>query len=174
MPSRCPRGALAHAVGLDFARCTARPGAEVLAAEDDLGLTMARWPVGRGHVVFSGAQLKDLFATECSPALLFANVFHLPPQPNEGIGEPRSLHDGVSSAVSFAMSGSAYMLVAWLFSLVYLAASTFGTWGALGKKRRQHAWLAFAAAGGGTAVLGVLAVGSLHGIGDRPASGFRS
>ena len=152
-------------------RCTRRGDSIVVARENAVQSDLvARRCAGRGHVVFSGITLRDLFSTPCGVTKFFATAFHLTPmsKTSEAVATPVSLFGRVVSAIAFSTSGSLYLLTAGVFSVLYVLAATFGTWRFLRAKGLvHHSWTAFAMVGLVASVLSIIVVGSMHGFGDR-------
>lgn len=126
---------------------------------------------GGGHVIYSGITLRDLFSAPGGVAKFYREVFHLlvpDGTEKETNPNPLSLFGDVVSAISFSVSGSAYLLIAAIFSLAYVALATLGTWSFLGIKGwRQHSWTAFAIVAFAASLASISVVGSIRGIGDR-------
>ncbi len=152
-------------------RCTRRGDSIVVAAESKLPSdVVSRRRVGRGHLVFSGVTLRDLFSAPCAVPKFFAKTLHLIPagKSDDARATPISLFGRVISAVAFSTSGSLYLLTAGVFSVLYVLAATFGTWRYLRSKGLiHHSWTAFACVGIVASFLSVIVVGMMHGIGDR-------
>lgn len=151
-------------------KCLARPGARVVAREVDPPCdVITRRGEGNGEIIFSAIALRDLFSAPCDSDPFFSTLFYfIVLQPNELRGHPEALFDHVAAAVGFSSSGTVYLLIAALFSMVYVAGATFGLWAYLGTRGwRRHSWTAFAVAGGLASALSVMAVGAVRGIGDR-------
>ena len=152
-------------------RCARRGDSVVVARESAIQSDLvARRRVGRGHVVFSGITLRDLFSAPCAVTKFFATTFHLTSmsKSDEAPATPVSLFGRVVSAVAFSTSGSLYLLTAGVFSVLYVLAATFGTWRFLrAKSLVHHSWTAFAMVGLVASVLSVVVVGTVHGFGDR-------
>lgn len=159
----------------------ARPGAEQVAFESDLhsdapgkpGVlpadVMTRRRVGRGAVVFSTVTLRDLFSAPGGASALFAKVFYLGTQEKDqgSAALPVPLFDKVMRPISFATSGSLYLLTASLASVGYVLLATLGTWSLLGVRGwRQHSWSAFALVALGTSILSVMVIQAVRGFGD--------
>ncbi|MEK7755938.1 MAG: hypothetical protein AAB385_01875, partial [Planctomycetota bacterium] len=152
-------------------RCARRGDSIVVSRESAIQSDLvARRRVGRGHVVFSGVTLRDLFSAPCGVTKFFATTFHLTPmsKSEEAQATPVSLFGRVVSAVAFSTSGSLYLLTAGVFSVLYVLAATFGTWRFLRAKGLvHHSWTAFAMVGLVASVLSIIVVGTMHGFGDR-------
>lgn len=152
-------------------RCARRGDSIVVAREGAIQSDLvARKRVGRGHVVFSGVTLRDLFSAPCGVTKFFSTTFHLTPigRSDEAHATSVSLFGRVVSAVAFSTSGSLYLLTAGVFSVLYVLAATFGTWRFLRAKGLvHHSWTVFALVGLVASVLSVVVVGMMHGIGDR-------
>lgn len=152
-------------------RCARRGDSILVARESAIQSDLvARRRVGKGHVVFSGVTLRDLFSAPCGVTKFFAVTFHLTTmsKSDEAHATPVSLFGRVVSAVAFSTSGSLYLLTAGVFSVLYVLAATFGTWRFLRAKRLvHHSWTAFAMVGLVASVLSIVVVGTMHGFGDR-------
>lgn len=150
-------------------QCTLRPdGREVLREDASGALIIARRRVGRGHVVFSAVTLKDLFSESGSARPFFRTVLSLSDRAtrDDVALEAVSLFDRVVGAVSFAAKGGVYVLVAVLFSGLYVFVATFGSWSVLrAKVWLKHSWSVFALIAGAASVLSALAVVSIKGVG---------
>lgn len=149
--------------------CTLRDGAEraVDSSMPEANLIVRR-RLGRGGIIYSGVTMRDLLSAGGSAAALFQRLFHLTTLTvaEEGRPRPASLFSAAVSAVSFATSGGFYLAVAFLFSIGYSLAATFGTWSLLGAKGwRRHSWTAFAVVGGVASLLSVVAVNAMRGFG---------
>jgi hypothetical protein len=150
--------------------CARRPDAHLVARDDSLGSdVITRRSEGRGHVIFSGVILRDLFSAPCEVSRFFRRLFYLVSASSEEHQiEALSLFGEVVSAVGFSASGSLYLLLAGLFSLVYVTIATFGLWGYLRSRGWEtQSWTAFAIAALVASTLSVFAVGAVRGIGDR-------
>ncbi len=155
-----------------FVDCTLRDGAvDVADPRNETGeAVIASRSVGRGRVIFSGITLADLFsAPSGKPAAFFRNVFGLRVLGQDAVAPTNvSLFGFVVSAVAFARSGMFYLMLAGAFSVLYVVASTFGTWTILGGRGwRRHCWTAFAAVAGGASLLSVIAVNAIRGFGGE-------
>jgi hypothetical protein len=152
-------------------RCTRRADSIVVARENGIPSDLvARRRLGRGHVVFVGVTLRDLFSAPGGVAKFFATTFHLTPlsKSDDPRATPVSLFGRVVSAIAFSTSGSVYLLTAGAFSVLYVLAATFGTWRFLRAKAMvHHSWTAFAMVGFAASALSVVVVGSMRGFGDR-------
>lgn len=152
-------------------RCARRGDSIVVARENEIPSDLvARRRVGRGHVVFSGVTLRDLFSAPCGVTKFFATTFHLTPlsTSDDVRATPVSLFGRVVSAVAFSTSGSLYLLSAGVFSVLYVLAATFGTWRFLQAKGMvHHSWTAFALVGLVASALSIGGVQTMHGFGDR-------
>jgi len=157
---------------VEVCRCTMRPGAELLGRDDSAASdVITRRREGRGHVILAGIAGRDLFSGTGSAVEFFRKMFHLRRESkdaNQQRAEPVSLFRRVVSAIAFTISGSIYLLVAAMFSIVYILTATFGVWGFLGSRGwRHHSWSAFAAVALLAGFLSILAVNSVQGFGDR-------
>lgn len=153
-------------VPVPVVRCTLREGARLVAREEDSKSDIVtRRRIDRGHVVFSGITLKDLFSGDVGGAsAFFRTVFYLSQWDSGTLPTPVPLSGSVIAAVSFARSASLYLLVAAMFSLAYCVIATVGTWSFLGRRGwHHHSWSAFAVVALAASLLSVLAVKSLRG-----------
>ncbi len=153
------------------ARCAVRGDSSVVARENGIPSDLVtRRRVGKGHVVFSGITLRDLFSAPSVVNKFFSTTFHFMPlgKSDETHATPVSLFGRVVSAVAFSTSGSLYLLTAGVFSVLYVLAATFGTWRVLRMKNLiHHSWTAFAMVGVVASVVSIAVVGTMHGFGDR-------
>ncbi len=151
-------------------RCTVRPGATKIAEERAIDLlVVARTRRDRGHIIFSGVELKDLFSAPGMAADFFRNVFRLSrfEGDEQAPPEPVPLFRNVISAVSFSTSAGIYLFVAGVSSIGYVVLATFGTWGFLRLRGgRHHSWSAFALVGLASSAATVVVVNWLQGFGD--------
>lgn len=158
------------AAPVPVARAAARPGATLIADEDSIfSDVITRRRVGRGHVIFSGVTLHDLFTAPGGAVGFFKKVFHLSPleATDQGRPQPVSLFEKVVGPVSFSTSGSLYLLVASFASISYVILATFGSWSVLSARGwRHHSWSAFAAVAVAAGILTVLAINFMRGFGD--------
>lgn len=147
-------------------KCTLRPGASRILFEDSVGDVLAERRVGQGFVTFSAVALDEMFSEDGSPAILFRRVFHLKTIDDiDVMVERTSLFNHVVTAIGFATSGSVYLFIAVLFSIAYVCAATFGSWGVLShKKMLHHSWSLFGLVVCVMSVLSVLAVRAVLGI----------
>ena len=155
---------------LPVLRCETRPGAETVVREEQLDATVvARWGVGRGRVVFVGAELRDLFRGRgTSPVEFFKRSLHLrrPRYRPEDYPEPGELFGPLENVVGFRRSTGLYLLGAVLFSIVYVGVATFGSWAFLrGRGWTRQAWSVFGVVAAVGSVLSLLAVGGMRGVG---------
>lgn len=153
------------------ARCRTKPGAELLAYEEDaLSDVAAKRRVGRGEITFLAVTTNDLLSAPGGAAGFFQRVFALAAlEESERSVRPNgiSVFDKVAGAVSFATSGGLYLLLATLASMAYVAISTWGTWQFLSLRGwRHHSWTAFALTAALASVATVLAVNFQRGFGD--------
>lgn len=159
----------------------ARPGAQQVAFEPDLHFDVPGKPgvlpadiitrrrVERGAVVFSTVTLRDLFSAPGGAADFFTRIFYLGTRETDhGFAAlPVPLFDKVMRPISFATSGSLYLLTASLASVGYVLLATLGTWSLLGVRGwRQHSWSAFALVALGASVLSVMVIQAVRGFGD--------
>ncbi len=151
-------------------RCALRDGATLVAREEAVKSDIVtRRRIDRGHVIFSGITLKDLFSGETGRAVeFFRTVFYLSLLDGDAPPTPYSLFGHVVGPVSFARSASLYLLLAGVFSVTYLLIATAGTWWFLGKRGwRQHSWSTFAVVALAASLMSVVVVKSLRGFGQR-------
>ena len=145
--------------------CTLRDGAWLIERDADSDV-ITRTRAGRGHVIFVGVTLKDLFSGETGrPVEFFRTLFTLRTLGSEeDPPTPETLFERIVGAVSFTRSASLYLLAAGLFSATYLLIATVGTWRLLSTRGwRHHSWNAFAAIALAASLLSVLAVKSVRG-----------
>ncbi len=153
------------------ALCEAKQGASVLVLEDDGDAVLAaRHFFGRGVVTFVGAELSDLMQeTGLSPIEFFKRTLQLR-QLRSGVDTPPNvapLFPYLEQTTGFRRSTGLYLLAALLFSIVYVGVSTFGSWAFLRSRSwTRHAWSAFAVVAGGAAVLSLVAVQAMRGVGQ--------
>lgn len=151
-------------------RCTLRDGAMRIPDRlDNESNLITRRRVGRGHVIFCGVTLADLFSSSGRAADFFEEVFHLPVVGDSDYTRPspKSLFSSVVSAVAFSAWGSLFLGAAFTFSAVYLLAATFGTWWFLERRRwTHHSWSLFGVVALGASFLSVLSVNFVHGFGE--------
>ncbi|MBI4718946.1 MAG: hypothetical protein HY763_14160 [Planctomycetes bacterium] len=154
-----------------LARSSARAGAAVIARDRATNSdVLTRWRVDRGSVMFSGVTLKDLFSAPGGAVEFFQATFYLAPAEKADAAQapPLSLFNQIVGAVSYATSGSLYLLIATLASVGYVALATFGSWGFLGARGwRHHSWSAFALVACLASALSMVAVNFLQGFGER-------
>lgn len=130
---------------------------------------MTRRTLGRGRVTFCAATLADLLKSEGSAIGLFERLLGLRTvDPDVGtIGTPVSLFPYFANAVAFVRSGSTYLVLFGVASVLYVLAATLGTWYILGiRKWRHHSWSAFAAVGVAAILLSAGAVNAMRGFGE--------
>lgn len=151
-------------------RCTPRDDAKVIARETSIDASVVtRRREGRGHIIFSAVTLRDLFSGEGRAVEFFRGVLRLgtADDPEEGPAQPVSLFRHVVAPVSFSTSGTLYLFVAGISSIVYVLVATFGTWGFLRRRGwRRHSWSAFALTALAAGFLSLVAVNWLQGLGD--------
>lgn len=151
-------------------RVTPRPGAKVLAREDAFNAdVITRGALGRGQVLFCAIALKDLFSAPGAAHLFFQTLFGLKTWDTDRATSvtPRSVLRRVVAMVSFATSGTMYLLLAGVLSFGYILAATFGGWALLGRRGwLHHSWTAFALIAVVASLLSVVVVRAIHGFGD--------
>jgi hypothetical protein len=151
-------------------RCKRRPGATLIGREASLDSDLiTRRREGRGEIIFCGLAERHLFQSAGDPIEFYRHMFQLSRvKGTTQLGIQReSLFPEVVSAVSFSRSGGLFVVLAALFSLVYVAAATFGVWHFLGARNwRQHNWSAFAVIALVASGASVAAVNSLRGFTD--------
>lgn len=155
---------------IPVAQVSVRPGAFLIEREEALNSdVLTRRFEGRGQVIFCAVALHDLFSAPCEVSRFFRRLFYLiSASPDDQQVESVSLFNEIVGAVGFAASGSLYLLIAGLFSVLYVVIATFGLWGYLRRRGwENHSWTAFAAAGLLASTLSIFAVGAVRGIGDR-------
>lgn len=144
----------------------ALPDATVILADGEAGDLITRRPFGHGIVFFCGITLKDAFRETGNPGRFFRKLLSLQPEQNaDQMLVRKSLFDYVIAAVNFSTSGSVYLLIAVLFSVIYVVISTFGAWGVLAARGwRQHNWGVFGLIVVATSFLSIIAVRAVLGI----------
>lgn len=151
-------------------RVTPRPGAKVLAREDEFSAdVITRGAFGRGQVLFCSIALKDLFSAPGAAHQFFQTLFGLKTWDTDRATSimPRSVLRRVVAMVSFATSGTLYLLLAGVLSFGYILAATFGGWALLGRRGwLHHSWTAFALIAVVASLLSVFVVRTIHGFGD--------
>ena len=153
-----------------MARCNVKPGGvPIVVDRGDASDVLTRGRLGRGHLIFLGVTLRDLFTAPGSPTTFYQRVFGLSVlAAEEAQPTPVSLYQNVVRAVAFSEWGSAYLALAIIFSVIYVLVATLGTWSLLGAKGwRQHSWSAFAAVALVASVLSVFAVNAIRGFGGE-------
>ncbi len=155
---------------IELREITLRKGAKLIHRESSIDAdVIARWRVGRGHVIYSAIALDDAFSAGGAARLFFKKVLYLADATDAddpAIASP--IFPEVYSTISFTRSGSMYLVIAVVFSLTYLVVATFGSWGFLSAKGwQQHNWTAFSIVAGVASVLSVLAVTTVQGVGHR-------
>ena len=157
---------------IPVARCVLRDGAtQVLHeyAEDVDSEIISRRVVGGGHVIFCAATLKDVFGEKGDPITFFRKALLLKMQSpaDEAIAlNEQSLFRYVVGAVSFSTKGGLYLVIAVVFSLVYVFTATVGSWGMLrGRGWLRHSWGVFSLVAIAASVLSVVAVAAIKGVG---------
>lgn len=148
-----------------------RPGAQVIAHEPTIASdVVTRRSLGRGQIIFCAITIKDLFSAPGVAHEFFRILFGVALRSNPGDVRPDDrevMFSTVMNTISFATSGTIYLFLAAVFSMAYIATATFGVWAFLGRRRwAQHNWTAFAAVAAAASVFSVLAVRSVHGIGE--------
>lgn len=154
------------------------PDAGEVDEEDEGHLAGTAWSelisarrVGRGQIIFVAAALSDLLRLDnASPAEFYTKVLALREEPlgYEDVSRQTALFPPVQETVGFSEFGSAFMVLAFLFALVYLGLSTFGVWGFLRSRGwMQHNWLAFAAFAVAASFVSVVAVQFIRGVGQK-------
>ncbi len=147
-----------------------RDGATRIAFESPVNTEIvSRRKVGRGHVIFSGITLRDLFSGDGESTDLFTKLFHLHPIEDADRGRPHavSIYDKISGAVSFPTFSSAYLLLAGVFTLTYVFIATFGSWIFLTRKGwRRYSWTMFSITAIACSVLSVVVVNWMRGFGE--------
>ncbi|MCH7814078.1 MAG: hypothetical protein IID40_08665, partial [Planctomycetes bacterium] len=126
---------------LPVVRCATADGAETVLFEKELGATIiARRRLGRGAVVFVGAELAHLMnADGIRPVEFYKATLQLrgPRGPGVELSPPSAnLFATLSGTVGFRRSTGLYLLGALLFSIVYVGGATFGSWAFL----RARGW----------------------------------
>lgn len=130
---------------------------------------VTRRRLGRGQITYCSVTLQDLFSGEGSAVRFFQVLFDLRIlDENEQIsGNKVPLFPQVANAVAFISSGSAFLLIAGIFSVGYVLIATFGSWQILGARGwRHHSWTAFALIGALASVGSVFAVNAMRGFGE--------
>jgi len=121
---------------------------------------------GRGHVIFCGITLVDLFSGTGRSSEFFQKVFHLGvvDDPNAARPQPVPLFSQVVSAVAFSTSASLYLAVAGVFSIGYVIVATLGSWSVVSARRwRHHSWSAFALVAIAASIITLIVVNSVRG-----------
>lgn len=146
-------------------------GAETLAAERalDNATVAARRRLDRGTVMFVGATLADLMpeGEALKPVEFFKRTLRLRQPRAQGGTAPvtPSLFPVLEQTVGFRQSTGLYLLGAVLFSIIYVAVATFGSWWFLRSRGwTRHAWSAFAVVAGAAAALSLLVAQSMRGV----------
>lgn len=165
-------GAASYAEPVTFVQCQTRAGAEEVLREPGLESTIvAQRQVGRGRVIFVAGHIGDLMPTGggVKPVEFFKRTLELREargSEDTHIDKADHCFSHLDNAVGFRKSTGLYLLGAILFSLAYVAAATFGSWGFLRSRRwTRHAWSAFGVVAGAAAVLSLLAAQSMRGVG---------
>ncbi len=153
-------------------RCKLREGAQAISRGSGVEeALLSRRRVDRGHVIFCGVTLKDLFSGDTGrPVQFFRTLFQL-----RTIDGADSRPDGlyllfgkVAGIVSFATRAGLYLFLAGTFSVAYLLAATLGTWWFLGTRGwRRHAWTGFGFVAIVSGLLSVTVVKALQGFGEQ-------
>ncbi len=155
---------------VSMVHCTLREGATLVAREGNVRSdVVTRRRVDRGHVIFVGMTLKDLFSGETGrPVEFFRTVLYLRVLDTDMQPTPESLFAKVVGSVSFTSSASLYLLFAGLFSVAYLLVATLGTWRFLSARGwRHHSWNLFAVVALAASLLSIAAVKSARGFGEQ-------
>ncbi|MCP4246781.1 MAG: hypothetical protein GY778_07005 [bacterium] len=151
--------------------CATAVGAETVLFEKELDATIiARRRLGRGVVVFVGAELAHLMKADgIRPVEFYKATLQLrgPRGAGAELSPPSAnLFTTLSGTVGFRRSTGLYLLGALLFSMVYVGGATFGSWAFLRARGwTRHAWSTFALVAGGAAVLSLMAVQTMRGVG---------
>ncbi len=157
-------------VTVPLTKCTLRESATRIAYEPSLSAeVVSRRTAGKGHVIFFGIALRDLFSGEGQAKDLFIKLFHLNPieDAERGRPYPLSVYDRVSGAVSFPTFSSTYLLLAGTFTLSYVFIATFGSWTFLSRRGwRRYSWTMFSVTALASSVLSVVVVNWMRGFGD--------
>ncbi|MFQ5490540.1 MAG: hypothetical protein ACE5GE_07445 [Phycisphaerae bacterium] len=166
-----PKVPFYYAQPLPLVLCTTVPGATTLVAERDLNATVAaRRSVGRGRVVFIAAEIHDLLdESKLKPTVFFKRTLEIREPRNVADNPPTmgTLFPYLEQTVGFRRSTGVYLLAALLFSVAYVGLSTFGSWVFLRSRGwTRHAWTAFSIVAAAAAVLSLLAVQSMRGVGQ--------
>jgi hypothetical protein len=156
--------------------CTLRDGPYVssLATEsiqspgESTDVLIGQRHAGRGTVIFVGASLRDLLGAKGAPAEFFRAVLGLRGSPGEEAFSSEALFPAVQQQVGFAGIGGAYMVLAMLFALAYLGASTFGVWGFLKSHNwTRYSWVGFALVAVAASIVSATGVQTVRGVGRK-------
>lgn len=128
-------------------------------------------PIGRGQVILVTARLADLLAASATPVVLMEHLLALrqegaPAESAVGGYRTGDLSALLRGRTAFSVTKRTYLLIAFAFVTVYIGLVGVASWFWL--KRRgatQHAWAVFALGAFVAALVSLLAVGGLRGLG---------
>lgn len=126
--------------------------------------------IGRGQIVYVGAELRDLFSQGGNNDDLLMRLLGLrreakDEQAHTG-GMDVELFPKLSGLVAFVVEAGLYFLFAVVFVVSYILATTLGAWQWLKSRGwSKHAWTAFAGLAIGASLLSLAAVRLIRGIG---------
>jgi hypothetical protein len=157
-----------------LSRATLRPGSRVVLPDEegaDRVLVSVR-RIGRGRIVFVGAELRDLYerldpqqSRTLTMTLLDIRTQQVDEQAQMG-WRTRELFGFISSRIGFETTVGRFFVVGMLFVITYILAGTLGTWQWLRSRGGvRFSWWAFAGAAIGASALGLGAVRTMRGIG---------
>lgn len=168
-----------------LARATLRAGARILYPSTPPGpnVLVAERSVGRGRIIYVGAELQDLYRAIGSKRLgddltmTLVGARRTIPTADDSSSSPygygtgyserdESLADAAASAVSFSVQTGLYMLFAILFVIGYILVASVGSWQWLVRRGWQkHSWTVFALLAGVGSLFSLGAVRVIRGVG---------
>lgn len=149
------------------------PTVKTILHEPDLDATLvASRLVGKGRVVFVGAELSDLLksASRADNAFYFyQRILELRQNSlSEEATMDTHLYRHLEAETAFAKSGAVFVMVALLFTVGYVLLSTLGAWRLLQSRNSlKHSWTALAVAAGAASLISIVGVQAFHGVGRR-------
>lgn len=133
-------------------------------------IMVCRRTVGRGQIVYVGAELRDLYSQGGNPDELTTRLLSLrreakDEKPRPGGGDVE-LFSRLSRLIGFEIKAGLYFLFAVVFVVSYILATTLGAWQWLKTRGwSKHSWTVFAGLAIGASLLSLAAVRLIRGIG---------
>jgi hypothetical protein len=132
-------------------------------------ILVCRRIIGRGQIVYVGAELRDLYAQGGNNDDLTVNLLSLrrqSPRDEQTHGGDKELFPSLSGFVSFAVKAGLFFLFAIIFVVTYILVTTLGAWQWLKTRGwSRHSWTLFAALAVAASLLSLAAVRVIRGIG---------